>query len=199
MRPFGKSCLLDIKLQQLKKIVDKVNILVSTSDSTVLEHVSRMGIPVHARDPWYSRNETTGAELYECLSMAVNTEWTLYTTAMCPFINEIHYMQSIQNLSESIDSYDSLASTSVVKQFLYNESAEPLNFQAGRAPRSQDLPNVRFTNFGINIVKTSYMSEKKALVGVRPLWYDCSQLEGIDIDTDFDFSTAELIYNNMNP
>lgn len=194
LRPFAGTSLFDLKLDQLKPLKDKV--VVSSSASEVLQHAKDRGFQVHLRDPWYSRSETTGAEFYECLSSAINTEWMLYTTAMCPFVSANMYIDSINLLSNQLDTYNCLASSTLVKQFLYDRG--PINFSQGHAPRSQDLPDIRYTNFAINIARTSFVKEKRALVDDKPLWYDLNQLESIDIDTEFDFQCAELLYKHYS-
>ena len=38
------------------------------------------------------------------------------------------------------------------------------------------------------------MIEKRYVVGDKPFWYKLDDVESIDIDTEFDYMVAELIY-----
>ena len=44
------------------------------------------------------------------------------------------------------------------------------------------------------INKAVKMIEKRYVVGDNPLWYELDDVESIDIDTEFDYMVAELLY-----
>lgn len=193
--------LLGRKCHQLKDIADCVDsIVVSSSDEEVWNYVSNFDwITIHKRDPWFSQNDTTGSELYDCLTSFVETPLFLYTTAMCPFVTSDLYhkvLYSKQLLYEN--TYDSIVTGCSVKQFLYNSKNQPLNFCATQVPRSQDVELVRHPTFGANLLQTRDIQFRKSLIGKNPLWIDVTQQESIDIDTEYDFSCAQWLITKNN-
>lgn len=200
IRSFAGSSLLDIKLQQLQSI-EGLNVIVTSSDAEIKDIVSKyQGIFFHERDKSLSQSSTPTKELYKYYSSIVKTPFILSTSAMCPLADASTYQSCISKAQKVIpELHDSLVTANVLKQFVFDEKNKPKNFNLESGyPRSQDLPDWKFPNFVCNIVSTDYVKKNHDIFGNNPFWYEISQLEGFDIDTEYDFTTAELLFKQKH-
>jgi len=99
----------------------------------------------------------------------------------------------ISLFKSNIDKHDSVVSIHYPKHFLWKDS-KPLNYDPYNCPKSQDLSSVFSLTFGACLLPREKMIEKRYVVGDNPLWYELDDVESIDIDTEFDYMVAELIY-----
>ena len=94
------------------------------------------------------------------------------------------------------DEMDSLTSVTEVKNHLWQDD-KPLNYDVRNVPNSQDLPDIKLLNYGIAIIDRKVMKEVRGVVGHKPGFWKTSDLESIDIDTEFDWMVAESLYLRM--
>jgi CMP-N-acetylneuraminic acid synthetase len=194
-RPFYNSNLLKIKIRTLKNVKGISNIIVSSSDEKLLQIAKEEKVTVHVRDPKFSTNSTTGSELFKCLADAVDDEHMMYVSCMAPFVKKETYEKAIELYFREKNTYDSVVSCIKVNDFLWLDN-QPLNYDPHMAPPSQDLPNINALTFGFNILETNYVRESGSVVGKTPFMYQLTELEAIDIDTQLDFTIANLLYSN---
>lgn len=198
-RPFSNidTNLLKLKISVLKNVKNVSEVIVSSSDKDLLKIASNMGAKIHERNPIYSTTETLGSELFKCLAEAVTKEHMMYVTCVSPFVQAKTYEKAIEIYFENMESniYDSVISCNSVKEFLWLDN-QPLNYDPHMAPPSQNLPNINALTFGFNILRTDYVREHCSIVGKAPYMYQVTELEGIDIDTQFDFTVANLLFSN---
>jgi len=88
---------------------------------------------------------------------------------------------------------DSLTSTSLVKGHLWLDG-KPINYDLNNVPNSQDLPDIEMINYGITIVDKNIMKTKSRVIGDKPNFIILNEYEGVDINTPFEFQTAEILY-----
>ena len=106
---------------------------------------------------------------------------------------EIKYPVIIGKEKIATNEFDSLNTVNELKEFLFLDN-KPLNFETHKTPNSQDLPNIVKLNFAINILKTEDMYKNKSLIGKNPYLYNLDEIEGLDINTEFEFSYAEYLF-----
>lgn len=196
-RRFSDTNLLALKLSVLKNIKNAPKIIVSSSDTDLLDIARKYKVDIHVRDISYSQSNTTGSELFKCLADAVSTPHMLYTTCVAPFVTTETYQKAIDTYLQNLqtNNFDSVVCCTKVKEFLWLNQ-QPLNYDPNNAPPSQLLPDIFSLTFGFHIIKTQYVKDFHSIVGKRPYMFDVSEIEGIDIDTPFDFTVAELLYSN---
>jgi CMP-N-acetylneuraminic acid synthetase len=196
-RLFSDTSLLELKINVLKQVPNISKIIVSSSDTYLLNIASKMGVLQHNRDPSFSTNDITGSELFHCLANAVSEKHMMYVTCVSPFVQPGTYKDAIEKYFLHLENgnYDSVISTKRVTEFLWDKSG-PLNYDPYLAPPSQLLPNIQSLTFGFCIVSTRHVQTSSSIVGNKPLLYELNELESIDIDTPFDFTVAELLYSN---
>jgi 4-hydroxy 2-oxovalerate aldolase len=196
-RRFFNTNLLVHKLSVVKKIKNVSKIIVSSSDPELLEIARQNKVDIHIREPVYSQTTTTGSELFKCLADAVSTTHFLYVTCVSPFVQLETYQKAIDTYFEHLQSnkFDSLVCCKKVQEFLWFNQ-QPLNYDPTTAPPSQFLPDIYALTFGFNILPTQYVKDFQSIVGKKPYMFEVNEIEGIDIDTQFDFTIAELLFSN---
>lgn len=197
IRPFAGSSLLEIKLNQLKRIPNIDGIVVNSNDDKMLEIASNMGCEVVKRDEYYASNQVSMSEVYRNMAENVNTDVIAYINATNPLLNDRTIVQAIENYKKNISQYDSLNSAHLIKEFLFKENL-PINYDLRHQPRSQDLPDISALNFAINIISREKMIECKNVVGYKPNIYIIDEVEATDIDNPIDFDFAEFVYKRKN-
>ena len=198
IRPFAGSSLLEIKLNQLKRIpnIDGI-VVVNSNDDKMLEIASNMGCEVVKRDEYYASNQVSMSEVYRNMAENVNADVIAYINATNPLLNDRTIVQAIENYKKNISQYDSLNSAHLIKEFLFKENL-PINYDLRHQPRSQDLPDISALNFAINIISREKMIECKNVVGYKPNIYIIDEVEATDIDNPIDFDFAEFVYKRKN-
>ena len=197
IRPFAGRSLLEIKLNQLKRISNIDGIVVNSNDDKMLEIASNMGCEVVKRDEYYASNQVSMSEVYRNMAENVNADVIAYINATNPLLNDKTIVQAIENYKKNISQYDSLNSAHLIKEFLFKENL-PINYDLRHQPRSQDLPDISALNFAINIISREKMIECKNVVGYKPNIYIIDEVEATDIDNPIDFDFAEFVYKRKN-
>lgn len=197
IRPFAGSSLLEIKLNQLKRISNIDGIVVNSNDDKMLEIASNMGCEVVKRDEYYASNQVSMSEVYRNMAENVNADVIAYINATNPLLNDKTIVQAIENYKKNISQYDSLNSAHLIKEFLFKENL-PINYDLRHQPRSQDLPDISALNFAINIISREKMIECKNVVGYKPNIYIIDEVAATDIDNPIDFDFAEFVYKRKN-
>lgn len=197
IRPFAGSSLLEIKLNQLKRIPNIDGIVVNSNDDKMLEIASNMRCEVVKRDEYYASNQVSMSEVYRNMAENVNADVIAYINATNPLLNDRTIVQAIENYKKNISQYDSLNSAHLIKEFLFKENL-PINYDLRHQPRSQDLPDISALNFAINIISREKMIECKNVVGYKPNIYIIDEVEATDIDNPIDFDFAEFVYKRKN-
>ncbi len=198
IRPFAGSTLLELKLNQLKRIKGLDGIIVNSNDDEMLKTARKLGCEAVKRDEIYASNTVSMSDVYRNMAENCNCDVIVYANVTNPLISDNTIETAIaeykKNASEQI--FDSLNSAHLIKEFLFKDNL-PINYDLRHQPRSQDLPDIAALNFAISIISRQNMIECKNVVGYKPLIYIIDEIEATDIDNQIDFDFAEFIYNKM--
>ena len=74
IRPFAGSSLLEVKLNQLKRIPNLDGVVVNSNDDQMLEIAEKMGCEIVKRDPYYASNEVSMSDVYENMARQMDTD-----------------------------------------------------------------------------------------------------------------------------
>ncbi len=197
IRTFFDTNLLLRKINILKKVPEIKNIVISSSDQKILDFCDRENIEFHERDPFFSKTDTSGSNLFKCLSDIVKTPYMMYVTCVTPFVSSNIYSHAINLFKQYIanNEYDCVISCKNIKDFLWKDN-KPLNYDISNAPPSQLLPDIFNPTFAFNIINTYYVQTTSSIIGKTPYFYEIDQLSSMDIDTEYDFLISELLYKN---
>ncbi len=193
LRPFAGSNLLELKIQQLKRIPELDGIVLNSNDDEMLEIAGSYGCEVVKRDEYYASNYVSMSEVYRNMAENVDADIIAYINVTNPLLKDETISKAIQCYKENMDTYDSLNSAHLIKEFLFRDNM-PINYDLKNQPRSQDLPDIAALNFAISILKKDVMIKNKNVVGNKPNIYIIDELEATDIDNQIDFDFAEYVY-----
>jgi len=193
-KPFHGKSLLEHKIEMIKRLpVD--NIIVNTDSDTAIEYAKKNNIDYHRREAYYASSECTNSEYHEYLAKVTNSKYILIAQVTAPLIRYETFLEAIDLFNTT--NCDSLMSVKEVKEFLwYND--KPLNYSLSDAPNSQNLPEIFKLNFAVNILSTKQMYLRKSLIGKKPFLFKLDEIEGFDINSEFEFSFAEFLFKKIN-
>jgi len=194
---FANSSLLEIKINQLIKLqkVNKISeIIVTSDDDEMLDLAKNLGVKTHKRNSYYASSKASNSEFFHNLATEVgSTPWIMYSPVTSPLVSIETYNEI---LSEFKTNPCNIVTASPVKHHLWLDGS-PINYEIENSPNSQDLPDIYSINYGISIIRRSDMIKYKNVVTPIPTFKILDEIESIDIDTEFDFMIAELIYNKL--
>ena len=193
LRPFAGSSLLEVKLDQLKRIKGLDGIIVNSNDDTMLEIARQKGCETVKRDPYYASNSVSMSDVYQNMAENCDCDVIAYINVTNPLLKDETIEKAIEEYKAMTD-FDSLNSAHLVKEFMFLDN-KPVNYDLQHQPRSQDLPDYYALNFAINIISREKMIQCKNVVGERPWIYDIDEIEATDIDNPIDFEFSEFVFN----
>lgn len=197
IRPFADSTLLEVKIEQLKRLNIFDDIVVNSNDDEILEIAQRHGVSVVRRDPYYASNTVSMSDVYK--NMAENMgecDAIAYINCTNPLIKDSTIINLLNFYKAHCNEFDSVNSAHYVKEFMFLDN-KPINYDLKHQPRSQDLPNILALNFAVSILSKEKMISCKNVVGEKPFIYPIDEVEATDIDNQIDFDFAEFLYKQM--
>lgn len=196
IRPFAGSTLLEVKIEQLKRIKNIDEIVVNSNDDEILSIAERCGaIPV-VRDPYFASNTVSMSDVYRNMAENMNCDVIVYANCTNPVIKDQTIFDIVEFYKQNIGTYDSVNSAHLLKEFMFRDNL-PINYDLRHQPRSQDLPNISALNFAVNVLAKETMIECKNVVGYKPFIYNIDQIEATDIDNPIDFFIAEQVFTKV--
>lgn len=196
LRPFAGSSLLEVKLEQLKRIKGLDGIIVNSNDDTMLSIAKKMGCETVKRDPYYASNEVSMSDVYKNMAENCDCDIIAYINVTNPLLKDETIEKAIEEY-KNMTEFDSLNSAHLIKEFMFLDN-KPVNYDLQHQPRSQDLPDYYALNFAINIISREKMIECKNVVGKKPWIYGIDEIEATDIDNPIDFEFSEFVFNKGN-
>ena len=194
IRPFAGTTLLELKINQLKRISLLDGIVVNSNCDEMLMLADSLGCECVKRDSKYASNKISMSEVYRNLAENFSGDTVVYVNVTNPLLQDQTIERAISQYQAFLDTFDSLNSAHLIKEFLFQNNL-PINYDLRYQPRSQDLPDIAALNFGINIISKEKMIDCKNVVGYKPNIFLIDEIEAIDIDNPIDFDFAEFVYS----
>lgn len=191
---FKNKSLLEIKIEQLKK-VKEIDKIVISSDSEKAERISKKyNVNFHKREKFFASSKCSGSDFFRHLALSVKGEYLMYCPCTSPIIKNATYRKFLKKFFLNKKKFDSFNTVSKLSTFMW-KGKKSLNYNSFRAPNSQDLPDNYFElTFGINIISRTKMIKFKNIVGKKPNFFVLNKLESTDIDESIDFDIAKMLY-----
>lgn len=195
IKPFAGSTLLDLKLQQLKRIPNLDGVVVNSNSDEMIAIASKYGCETVKRDEFYASNSVSMSDVYKNMAENFSGDIVAYINVTNPLLKDETIIRAIDTYKKLMESqeYDSLNSAHLIKEFMFQNN-RPINYDLKKQPRSQDLPDIAALNFAISIISKEKMIECKNVVGDKPNIYIIDEVEATDIDNPIDFEFAEFVY-----
>lgn len=198
LRPFADTNLMELKIKNLLQVPELTSIVVNTNSEEAIEIVNKSymgGVKTHRREEYYASSQCSGSEFFRHLGEVTDTDIFVYCPCTSPFVKPQTISQCINQFLSS-SGYDSLATVSSIKEFLWLDG-KPVNYAPTHAPNSQDLPDVVALNFGVTVVWKEDLIRNCNIIGTKPRFVMTDDIEAIDIDTPLDFYIAEQLYKKL--
>ena len=192
-RKFNKKSLLEYHIEKLKKISSIDEIVVNTDSSEAISLAKRMKVNYWKREKYYASSLCTNSEFWKHIGETTNSEFIMFTNCTNPLVKISRYQEIIKKFKTVNNKYDSVNTVTPVRDFLC-ENNKAINFKINKTPNSQDLPNISKLNFAVNILSRQTMIKRKSVLGIKPFFFEISQLESLDVDTKLDFQFAEFLH-----
>lgn len=195
IKPFAGSTLLDLKLQQLKRIPNLDGVVVNSNSDEMLAIAEKYGCEAVKRDEYYASNSVSMSDVYKNMAENFSGDIVAYINVTNPLLKDETIVKAIETYKKFMESgeFDSLNSAHLIKEFMFQNNL-PINYDLRHQPRSQDLPDIAALNFAISIISKEKMIECKNVVGYKPNIYVIDEVEATDIDNPIDFEFAEFVY-----
>jgi CMP-N-acetylneuraminic acid synthetase len=130
---------------------------------------------------------------------AIEADWILQTHSTNPLLEAASVRRAVLEMQSS-QQYDSLFSvTPRQARFWYGQN-RPVNHDPSVLLRTQDLPPLYEENSCLYLFPPELLRKRGNRIGERPLLFEVSRREAIDIDEWLDFEIAEgLLERNSRP
>ena len=197
-RSFAGDSLLGIKIEQLKKVNDIQEIVV-TSDSDRLLEIARLHGVVPKKRPLIYCDEKSVSfnEVVKYIaSEQVNTQYMMWAPCVCPLVSDYYMKDGIEIYKKQIAGEipgEGICTVTPFKEYLVGEEG-PINYSVESFVRSQDLPDWHYIINGFFIAQTRQMYDWGFIYGKNPYRYSIPKADAMDIDDPIDFEIAEMLY-----
>lgn len=168
------------------------DVFVDTNSEEITAYAQNMGFQVLQRKAELAGNSANGNDLlvYHYITHPdYDFYFQLFATA--PYLQPDTIRDCFNKFTTS-DIYDSCF-TATFNHGFYWLDGNPLNYRPGILPRSQDMQAVVEESTGMYGITKRSLERYRCRIGARPLIYEISKFEAVDINTEVDLKIAEYI------
>jgi len=204
-RPFAGHAngLIERKLTQLAGVTFADRIVLDSNDPLVLavgqaerkRWAGRAELIVRERPNDLGRSTTTTDSLINYALSHTAAEFLVWTHVTSPLADTAFYERAWTAFVDGrASSRDSLMAVTPVRGFIWSRTG-PMNYDPDpiRWPRTQDIEPLYDVNSALFIVPTAIGRRRGDRIGDKPLLFDTTPTEAVDIDWPDDFDLAELL------
>lgn len=205
IKPLNGKPLIYYTIDAARSVADDSDICISTDDKDIISTVEKYGIKV----PFVRPDElsTDNAGTYEVLLHALKFyedkgkkyERIILLQPTSPFRSGVHIKEADKLWSENLDMVVSVKETASNPYFILfeeNQYGFLENSKKGNFTRRQDCPKVWEYNGAIYIINVESLRKLKINEFTKVVKFEMDNICSVDIDDEFDFFLAELIFNN---
>lgn len=192
IKPFAEKSLLQYKIEQLKRIDQIDEIVVSSDSEKMLSLAKSLGVKAIKRPIEYcdEKSKTFNQVVRYIASNQVMGDVMIWAPCVCPLLKDDSLKEGIE-IFNSKKEIDSVVSAKRIQEYIFDENG-PINFSVENHVTSQNLPKWHVIVNGFFIAKRKDMEKWGFVYGERPYLYEIEKIEAIDIDDEFDFEMAEF-------
>jgi N-acylneuraminate cytidylyltransferase len=194
IRSFGNTNMLSAKVKQTLSLKDVRKVVVTSDSEEMLDIASDLGAYPMKRDPYYASDSVPMGDVYVHLASIMDCKDILWTPVTSPLVSK-ETIESCIDIYKNQEQYDSVVTTNIIQEYMWLDG-KAINYDPKNHPRSQDLPKIYALNFAVNILSKETMIKNKNILGDNFYSYMIDDIESVDVDTEFDFKIAEMLYKN---
>lgn len=183
------------KLLQLLDCENIDEVWLDTDSEEFICNVSDLPVRILKRRSSLAKNETDGHMLFENEARtAGDADIVVQALATSPFLGPELISRAIEELKD-VRGKDSLIAVSSMKTYTWVDSVPTYGYD--KIPNSSDLPKSIFESMGLYMMKKSSARYPAKRFGDKPVLYEVSPLEALDINNYEDLQMASLIITGM--
>lgn len=205
-RKFGdlEGGLLQLKLEQLVKLDNVDEILISTNDerSKEIAHLYRQKDPkikIIERPEELGHSETNLSDLILHAGEVCSFDNILWTHVTSPFFDTKSYSEAIAIFKQVLKKqFDSLITGRKYNDFLLDVGTNKIinNHSGMEWPRTQDLDHCFELNNAVFLASAEIFNKGKR-IGTNPFLMETGKIASVDVDDEEDFKIAEALYERV--
>ncbi|WP_261518262.1 acylneuraminate cytidylyltransferase family protein [Campylobacter lanienae] len=198
--PFADTTLLEYKIKQLKQVKEISTILVSSDSIKMLEIAKSYDVDIDKRPIEYANETKPFGEFLQYITTIVNNTHLMWACCTSPLVSTDRYKEAIESYFYHLknNTHDSLITVYKFQHYLLDKKG-PLNFVRGLGHvNSQDLPSYDYFTNGIILSPVKSVKKWNYHYGPNPYRMYLTQIESIDIDTEFDYYCALTGYKLLS-
>tara|TARA_B100000900_G_scaffold248097_1_gene211101 strand:- start:8472 stop:9152 length:681 start_codon:yes stop_codon:yes gene_type:complete len=198
-----KNGLFELKIEQLLKIRNCDEIVVSTNDKKIInltKKINKKKIRLDVRPDYLCLSTTKTDDLVKYVpKIFEKNDNILWTHVTCPFFDNKDYDKAINKYILNYKKYDCLVGANMVKDFLFN-SNKPVNYNFKKSfwPNTQNLKTLYKINNTIFLTNINSYIKLKNRIGKKIFFHEVEKIKSIDIDYPPDFQLAEKILSSYD-
>jgi N-acylneuraminate cytidylyltransferase len=195
IRPFAGSSMLHLKVEQAMRLEGISDVVVTSDDDEMLEIAAGLGATTMKRDPYYASDTVPMGDVYVHLASSLDCKDILWTPVTSPLVRD-ETVQECIDIYRNLPEYDSVVTTNIIKEYMWYNN-EAINYDPENHPRSQDLPDIYALNFAVNILPRELMIKNRNILGDDFYAHMLDEVEALDVDTEYEFMLAEILYEKI--
>lgn len=176
--------------QQIQKV------MIDTDSDTILDDAARAfpSVILYKRPRHLSDGMTPMNEVLLNSVSQISADYYLQTHSTNPLLTNASVNSAIDAFIANQFKHDSLFSVTRWQTRLWDADTKPLNHDPTVLLRTQDLEPVFEENSCMFLFSKASLEEHKNRIGARPMMYEIGRIEAQDIDTEQDFTLAEMLF-----
>ncbi len=194
-RPLGGIPLYHHVIRTLTAVPEIDTVVVDTDSDFIIDdcatHFPGVKVllrPEHLRDGNIAMNDV----LLNTLDQ-LDADVVLQTHSTNPFLTRETVSSALQLFELPDREFDSIFSVTRLQARLWDAETKPVNHDPSVLMRTQDLEPLFIENSCFFIFAPELLRTRHNRIGLRPLMFEMSPLEAIDIDIEADFALAAAI------
>lgn len=198
-RPFANSTLIEIKLQQAIRVAPEIDIVFNTDSDSYLSKYSSDRIIGVKRPARFAASDISMNLVYEYFAATLierGYEQIIYLNATSPLLSDKTLNRLLDMTPEQVD--QGITTVTTHQEYLWFKD-KPLNYSPDNHPRSQDLEPFQTLNFAASVLTTAKMHEHRNIVIPGCIREAIDHIEAFDIDTQWQFEIAEVLFQDHSP
>ena len=185
--------LVSLILETLQKVNNIDDIYVYCSNESVVDYLPH-GVKFLKRSALLDLSTTKINEVLSAFAKDVPADVYVLAHATAPFLKP----ESIETGVKKVCSgqYDSALTVHKMQEFVWKDG-QPMNYDLGAVPRTQDLDPLFIETTGLYIYTHDLITQRNTRIGDRPYLIEVSSIESLDINNPIDFEIADAVYTHV--
>jgi CMP-N-acetylneuraminic acid synthetase len=199
-RPFvdGMS-LTELKVKQTIESGAFADVFISSDSDEAEALAKKYGIGFIRRAAEYCNNRIPWSDVIHHVAESLpigDDDYVCWSHTTSPLFDR--FKEAAEALGEQRDyGFDGLVSVAPMNEYIVTEKGRPINYAWGAwHPYTQDVERLFRISGAVYMATKGDMVRYRYVLGLKPYLWQTSNYEAIDVDTDYDFKLAQLLYQH---